>query len=523
MAAGRGPAQDGETIAAGTLDAAGRRHVHAAFTPAADERLAAANAEGPDATRYDGRRPTPRTRAARRARRRGRSASASSRSRRASDLPRRLRPSQGAVRASRSCARISTACRAPGRDRWRLCPARAAEAAALPADVARRSSGPAEGGLRTPGDACARAGRPTTSPERVLRELDGRRRDRARRASPTTRRARRAIAVAGAAAPGAYRLRYETRDEFGADVRGAEGFLVAGQDDAARPAGRAARRGELGRRRRDGAAPRGLGPARPAHRPRDRSRRPAASSGATLTAGAVAGRDRDPDRGEGPRRLRREAALVLRDHQLVTLTQTVFVPWDDKELAGLASRRSATGSGPASAETWTVKVEGPNGRAARGRRRPSFSRTCTTGASTRSCRTSRRARCRCIRTGPAVAWSRASLGEDRFPARRPVRFRACPTGRALSAGPAQVLRRIRASAVPAGADVRDVEIAARCTDRRRRGVRVAASAAMEGVAPKDEGRRGARRRTPAAIAAGAEPASRCAATSPRRRSGSRTC
>jgi len=51
---------------------------------------------------------------------------------------------------------------------------------------------------------------------------------------------------------------------------------------------------------------------------------------------------------------------VLRDFQLVTLTQTVFVPWDDEELrVSFATFRDRIR--PGQRETWTVKVEGPKG------------------------------------------------------------------------------------------------------------------------------------------------------------------
>ena len=51
---------------------------------------------------------------------------------------------------------------------------------------------------------------------------------------------------------------------------------------------------------------------------------------------------------------------VLRDHQLVTLSQAVFVPWDDKELkVSFATFRDRLR--PGQSETWTVKVEGPKG------------------------------------------------------------------------------------------------------------------------------------------------------------------
>ena len=51
---------------------------------------------------------------------------------------------------------------------------------------------------------------------------------------------------------------------------------------------------------------------------------------------------------------------VLRDHQLITLSQAVFVPWDDKELkVSFATFRDRLR--PGQTETWTVRVGGPKG------------------------------------------------------------------------------------------------------------------------------------------------------------------
>src|SRR5262249_6209081 len=52
---------------------------------------------------------------------------------------------------------------------------------------------------------------------------------------------------------------------------------------------------------------------------------------------------------------------VLADHQLMTLTQSVFVPWDDKKLeVTFASFRDLLR--PGQRETWTVRVRSGDGR-----------------------------------------------------------------------------------------------------------------------------------------------------------------
>ena len=54
---------------------------------------------------------------------------------------------------------------------------------------------------------------------------------------------------------------------------------------------------------------------------------------------------------------------ALRDHQWMSLTQTVFVPWDDKQLkVSFATFRDKLR--PGARETWKVEVEAPGGHEA---------------------------------------------------------------------------------------------------------------------------------------------------------------
>ena len=102
---------------------------------------------------------------------------------------------------------------------------------------------------------------------------------------------------------GAWRLRYETRDEFGAIAGRDPGFPGRGPEDARAPSGRAARRAILGRGRTDGATAGFLGPPGPDGLPRDAARREGRL--AANPHGRRGRPDRDPRQGERPRRIRR--------------------------------------------------------------------------------------------------------------------------------------------------------------------------------------------------------------------------
>ena len=55
--------------------------------------------------------------------------------------------------------------------------------------------------------------------------------------------------------------------------------------------------------------------------------------------------------------------VVLRDHQLMQLSQSVYVPWDNKELK-VEFETFRDKLRPGNKETWRVKLKGPTGVAA---------------------------------------------------------------------------------------------------------------------------------------------------------------
>ena len=173
--------------------------------------------------------PTSPTRAARRARPTGPSASGSSRSRR--DRDRRGVSSSTEEAGWRRIVRtdLDGAPRA-GKGTWRLLRLVLAGEDLLPADLPadrtppmRRRRGRAAD-VATPGDRLRPRWETATPPRSAAGWKDG-----AERARGTLEHDEKGEAVLEPALPaGAYRLRYETLDDFGATVRNGEGFLVAG-------------------------------------------------------------------------------------------------------------------------------------------------------------------------------------------------------------------------------------------------------------------------------------------------------
>ncbi len=248
-----------------------------------------------------------------------------------------------------------------GRGAWRI--VRLAEPASplLPADLPPDASGTAlgegEGTARTPGDALRPRWETRYSPDQVLASW----KDGARIAGGDATHDAKGVAripVAGLAA-GAYRLIYETQDEFGAKYEAPKEFVVAGSREAplalaavllaeetSVPVGGTARL----------LAVSGL-PAQTMYFEIDRDGRTVERR--TLVAGKAPAVIEIPieERHRGGFGVR---LTVLRDHQLLTLSQAVFVPWDDKELkVSFATFRDRLR--PGQSETWTVKVEGPKG------------------------------------------------------------------------------------------------------------------------------------------------------------------
>jgi len=245
-----------------------------------------------------------------------------------------------------------------GRGSWRILRLDQPASAALPADLPPDLHGQAEleGGLRTPGDELRPRWETGYDPARVLGSWkSGGEVGRGELAHDEKGIAK--LAVAGLQ-PGAYRLLYSTRDEFGADFEAPREFVVAGEktplalaaillaEESSVPVGRTARL----------FAASGL-PGQPIAFEIDRDGRPVERR--ELAAGT------SPEVIEIPIEEKHRGGFgvkltVLRDHQLVTLTQTIFVPWDDEELqVQFATFRDRIR--PGQRETWTLKVAGPKG------------------------------------------------------------------------------------------------------------------------------------------------------------------
>ncbi len=246
-----------------------------------------------------------------------------------------------------------------GRGAWRIVRLVQPAAPLLPADLPPDPNGAieSEGTVRTPGDALRPRWETRYSPDQVLASWsDGAQIARGDATHDAKGVAR--IPVSGLEA-GPYRLIYETQDEFGAKYEAPKEFVVAGSRDAplalaavllaeetSVPVGGTARL----------LAASGLA-AQTMYFEIDRDGRTVERR--TLVAGQAPAVIEIPieekHRGGFGVRL-----TVLRDHQLVTLSQAVFVPWDDKELKlSFATFRDRLR--PGQTETWTVQVEGPKG------------------------------------------------------------------------------------------------------------------------------------------------------------------
>jgi 5-hydroxyisourate hydrolase-like protein (transthyretin family) len=157
---------------------------------------------------------------------------------------------------------------------------------------------------------------------------------------------------------GAYRLRYTTKDAFGATYKMSQEFLVAGKQTALKlPAFLRLERAsvKVGQTARLYVAS-GLD-SQPIlvdiYRDQKRTERRLLTSGkdATLIEIPVTEAQRG---GFGV------TVSVLRDHQFMHFSRSIFVPWDNKELqVSFSTFRDKLR--PGAKETWTVKVSGPAG------------------------------------------------------------------------------------------------------------------------------------------------------------------
>jgi uncharacterized protein YfaS (alpha-2-macroglobulin family) len=365
-----------QTIATGTaaVDSAGRFTL--GFTPKADERAAASKGTGrgngndaasavsfryrvvADVTSEDGE-----TRTAERAFRLG-----------FVSVEAQLAAPTGFLRASQTNEVKATrtdldgAPRA-GQARWRLVSLAQPKTVVLPADEplpagAAPAGTPADGDVVTPGDRLRPRWDTGATREQIMRGWP----DGATIATGEVThdaRGEASIALPSNLVPGAYRLRYETADDFGAKYQTQAEYLVVGSD-----AGRAAGSPIA-------ALPAVLQVEAPSV-PVGGTARVLATSGIpgqTLTLGVwragkqvlrrrlVAGRDpavvelpvKSEDRGGFSVSLD-----VVRDHQHLALAGEVAVPWDDRELTvSFATFRDKIR--PGAKETWKVTVKGPAG------------------------------------------------------------------------------------------------------------------------------------------------------------------
>jgi alpha-2-macroglobulin len=273
-----------------------------------------------------------------------------------------------------------------GRGTWRVVRLLGPEATPLPADQPLpeppRTRREKRSVSKLRATASARVGDPGLGPEEILRLWkDGA--QAAKGAVEHDIRGQAAVTVPPLE-PGAYRLIYETKDDFGAPAARA-GSSGRGRNGSSRRFGPAAAR-PLGRTgERDGRKD------RPVPRPRRLAGQPLLLE--TFKGGEVLERrwlEAGKDEGiwevpvtEDHRGGFSVQVTALRDHQAMTSQADVFVPWDNKELdISFSSFRDKLA--PGGRETWRVTVKTPGGQSPPSRAPPSSWPTCTTGAWTSS-------------------------------------------------------------------------------------------------------------------------------------------
>ncbi|MBI2840187.1 MAG: hypothetical protein HYX75_17870 [Acidobacteria bacterium] len=241
----------------------------------------------------------------------------------------------------------------PGNGAWRITALRQPDASLLPSEQPQPKK---DGEYLTPGDGLRPRWDPAYSPEAVMRSwADG---EVVARGELTHKQDGSAAVALPDLHAGPYRLKYETTDDFGASSTAAKEFVIAGHDM------RLALPGLL--LAESSSVPTG-GTARfLAHSgiPAQRMYVEIYRSGRLVERRThVSGREPslieipvgETDRGGFAVRM-----VLLNDHQLIDFSQSVFVPWDDKELkVEFATFRDKLR--PGASETWRVTVKDHTG------------------------------------------------------------------------------------------------------------------------------------------------------------------
>jgi uncharacterized protein YfaS (alpha-2-macroglobulin family) len=252
----------------------------------------------------------------------------------------------------------------PGKGRWRLVSLVPPAATPLPAELPRRGGAPDDGEgapegapYATPGDALRPRWETGFQVEGVLRDF----RDGAEKLAGMAEHGEKGEAKIplGKLPPGAWRVRYTTVDDFGATYETFRDFLVAGGNEAPRvPLALVAQTGSV----RVGETARFLAasglPGQEMLLERFRAGKLLtrtllrSGEGRTVVEIPVTEADRG---GFGV------TLSALRDHQWMSQSATVFVPWDDRELKlEFATFRDRIR--PGTRETWRVTVTSPSGK-----------------------------------------------------------------------------------------------------------------------------------------------------------------
>ncbi len=247
----------------------------------------------------------------------------------------------------------------PGDGAWRVLRLRQPEAALLPADQPVPATSDDKAIYQTPGDRLRSRWAPGYDPAQILRLWQGGAQV-ARGESSHDDKGFADIELGGLE-PGAFRLEYRTLDEFGAEFESQHEFIVTGSGElpVALPALMLVERSsvQVGQRARI-----------LVHTALEDQlvELEIFRNGSTLerielqhdtASGVVEFPIMEAHRGGLGVRL-----SLLRDHQLITLNQSLMVPWDDRELdIRFSSFRDMLR--PGSRETWRVEVGSADGRA----------------------------------------------------------------------------------------------------------------------------------------------------------------